>query len=200
MDTALMIYIYVCVCVCLCVCVCVFVCVYLGSIFSLIHIWLNKVDILCLHIFVFILSSGRVDVMISDGNWLTFYNELAPYYFLPNQLIGLVGRVFANGPGDFGSITGCVIPKALKTVLNTSLQWYLIPPLSNIRYVLRVKWSNPRKGVAPSPTLRCSSYWKEPSGCPRQRSPTYFLPDLGPFLGRCILQKRCNVWMKIATK
>ena len=32
--------------------------------------------------------------------------------------------------------------------------------LSNIRYVSRVKWSNPGKGVAPSPTPRCSSYWK----------------------------------------
>ena len=42
-------------------------------------------------------------------------------------------------------------------------KWYLIPPcltLSNIRYVSRVKWSNPGKGVVPSPTLRCSSYWK----------------------------------------
>ena len=41
------------------------------------------------------------------------------------------------------------------------LKWYLIPTcltLSNIRYVSRVKWSNPGKGVAPSPTPRCSSY------------------------------------------
>ena len=40
-------------------------------------------------------------------------------------------------------------------------KWYLIPPclkLSNIRYLSRVKWSNPGKGVAPSPTP--SSYWK----------------------------------------
>ena len=28
-----------------------------------------------------------------------------------NQLIGLVSRVFANGPGDWGSIPGRVIPK-----------------------------------------------------------------------------------------
>ena len=38
-----------------------------------------------------------------------------------------------------------VIPKTLK--------WYLIPlclTLSNIRYVSRVKWSNPGKGVAPA--------------------------------------------------
>ena len=42
-------------------------------------------------------------------------------------------------------------------------KWYLIPPcltLSNIRYVSRVKWSNLGKGVAPSPTHWCSSYWK----------------------------------------
>ena len=31
---------------------------------------------------------------------------------------------------------------------------------SNIRYISRVKWSNPGKGVAPSPTPWCSSYWK----------------------------------------
>ena len=42
-------------------------------------------------------------------------------------------------------------------------KWYLIPlclTLGNIRYISRVKWSNPWKGVAPSPTPRCSSYWK----------------------------------------
>ena len=34
--------------------------------------------------------------------------------------------------------------------------------LSNIRYVSRVKWSTPAKGVAPFPTPlpRCSNYWK----------------------------------------
>ena len=30
-------------------------------------------------------------------------------------------RVFANGPGDLGSIPGRVIPKTLKMVLDTSL-------------------------------------------------------------------------------
>ena len=33
----------------------------------------------------------------------------------------LVGSVFANGPGDLGSIPGRVIPKTLKMVLDTSL-------------------------------------------------------------------------------
>ena len=38
-----------------------------------------------------------------------------------NWLIGLVGRVFANGLGDRGSIPGRVIPKTLKMVFDTSL-------------------------------------------------------------------------------
>ena len=40
---------------------------------------------------------------------------------------------------------------------------YLMLPcltLCIIRYGSRVKWSNSGKGVAPSPTRRCSSYWK----------------------------------------
>ena len=41
--------------------------------------------------------------------------------FTSNRLIGLLGRVFANGPGDLGSIPGRVIPKTLKMVLDTSL-------------------------------------------------------------------------------
>ena len=38
-----------------------------------------------------------------------------------DQLIGLVSRVFASGPGNLGSIPGRVIPKTLKMVLYTSL-------------------------------------------------------------------------------
>ncbi len=47
-----------------------------------------------------------------------------------NRLIGQVGRVFANGPGDLGPIPGRVIPKTLKIVLDTSLlntQQYKVP-------------------------------------------------------------------------
>ena len=40
---------------------------------------------------------------------------------IQHWLIVLVGRVFANGPGDLGSIPGRVIPKTLKMVLDTSL-------------------------------------------------------------------------------
>ena len=57
--------------------------------------------------------------------------------------------MFANDPGDLGSILGRVIPKTLKMVLDTSLfntQQYKV--------LSKVKWSNPGKGVAPSPTSR----------------------------------------------
>ena len=37
------------------------------------------------------------------------------------RFIGLVGRVFADGPGDLGSIPGRVTPKTFKMVLDTSL-------------------------------------------------------------------------------
>ena len=58
-----------------------------------------------------------------------------------------VRRVFANGPGDLGSIPGRVSYQRL-------LKWNLIPPcltLSIIRYGSRVKWSNPGNGVARPP-------------------------------------------------
>ena len=78
------------------------------------------------------------------------------YLFHPtiDQIIGLAGRVFANVSVDRDSIVNRVIQKSFK-------KWYLIPPclkLGNIRYVSRVKWSNLRRGVAPSTTLQCSSY------------------------------------------
>ena len=36
------------------------------------------------------------------------------------RAIGLMGRVFANGPGDSGSIPGWVIPKTKKIVLDAT--------------------------------------------------------------------------------
>ena len=46
--------------------------------------------------------------------------------------IGLVGRVFANGPGDLGSILGRVILETLKMVLDISL-------LNIQQYKVRIK-------------------------------------------------------------
>ena len=43
-----------------------------------------------------------------------------------------VSRVFANYPGDLGSNQGCVIPKTIKMVLDTSL-------LNTQQYKVRIK-------------------------------------------------------------
>ncbi len=43
------------------------------------------------------------------------------YSLISYRLFDLVGRVFANGLGDLGSISGHVIPKTLKMVLEISL-------------------------------------------------------------------------------
>ena len=48
------------------------------------------------------------------------------------RLIGLVGRVFANDPGDMGPIPGRVTPKTFKMVLGTSL-------LNTLKYKVRSK-------------------------------------------------------------
>ena len=47
-------------------------------------------------------------------------------------MIGLAVRVFANGPGDLGSIPGRVIPKTQKMVLDASL-------LNTQHYKVRIK-------------------------------------------------------------
>ena len=52
---------------------------------------------------------------------LAYYEKIQKKKKYVNQLIGLVGRVFANCPGDLGSISGRVIRKTLKMVLDTSL-------------------------------------------------------------------------------
>ena len=63
--------------------------------------------------------------------------------------------VFANDPGDQGSIPGQVIPKIQKMVLDAALlntQYYKVR--------IRVKWSNPGNGIAPSTIPWCSGYRK----------------------------------------
>ena len=73
--------------------------------------------------------------------------------FLPD--IGLRVSVFANGPGDLGSIPGRVIPKTQKMVLDASL-------LNTQHYKVRIKGKveQSREGVAPFLTHWCSSYRK----------------------------------------
>ena len=62
-----------------------------------------------------------------------FYSErILIFYNLYTPDIGLAVRVFANGPGDQGSIPGRVIPKTLRMVLDVSL-------LNTQHYKVRIK-------------------------------------------------------------
>ena len=62
------------------------------------------------------------------------------------MLIGLKGRVFANGLGDLGSIPGRIIPKTLKMVLDTSL---LNTQQLKVRIKGKVKQSRERSSTLP---------------------------------------------------
>ena len=53
-------------------------------------------------------------------------------FIIFNRAIGLMSRVFANGPGDHGSILGQVIPKTQKMVLDAAL-------LNTQHYKVRIK-------------------------------------------------------------
>ena len=87
---------------------------------------------------------------------ITFFFHVKPSYNLWNKILKEVIENYQRGHlRDQGSIPGWVIPKTQKR--------YLMPPcltLSITRYGSRVKWNNPRKGIAPSSTPQCSSYWK----------------------------------------
>ena len=77
--------------------------------------------------------------------------------------IGLVGRVFANGPGDLGSISGRVILKTFKMVLDTSL---LKTQHYKVHIKGKVELSRERSSALPKLLKR------EPSVHPRLQSPT----------------------------
>ena len=61
----------------------------------------------CIKFFIFILNTRS---SLLDG--IRWSNCIAKSRrILCVSFSGLVGRVFANGPGDLGSVPGCVIPK-----------------------------------------------------------------------------------------
>ena len=68
-----------------------------------------------------------------------------------NCLISLISRLFANGPGDWGSIPGRVIPKTQKMVLDATL-------LNTQHYKVRIK-SKVEQSREWSSTLPYISVW-----------------------------------------
>ena len=94
-----------------------------------------------LHPGVVAIEKGAFGSPLTKGDNFTF-TYICHNVFLSNNdnlntiiwfnVIGLVGRVFANGSGELGSIPGLVIPKTLKMVLDTSL-------LNTQQYKLHIK-------------------------------------------------------------
>ena len=76
--------------------------------------------------------------LLANFKSFTFYIKTSSghlievWYLLNKPDIGLAVRVFANGPGDLGSIPGRVIPKIKKMVLDASL-------LNTQHYKVRIK-------------------------------------------------------------
>ena len=66
-----------------------------------------------------------------------------------SELISLVSKVFSNGQGDRGSISGRVIPKTQKMLLDTSL-------LNPQHYKVRIKGKG-EKSRERSSALYCTS-------------------------------------------
>ena len=85
-----------------------------------------------------------------------------------NRLIGLVGRVFANGSGDMGSIPGFVILKTFKMVLDATL-------LNTQKYKVCIKGKVEQSRERSSALLYTSVLKREPSNRPRLRSPIKIL-------------------------
>ena len=68
------------------------------------------------------------------------------YIYIYNRLIGLVARVFVNGPGNLGLVPGRVILKTFKMALDTSL---LNTQQYNVRIKGKVKQSRERSNTLP---------------------------------------------------
>ena len=126
-----------CVSVCVCVCVCVSVCVNVRFCVYLLNLhwnrvkWLeNEIKVIMIERDDFINNQSPVETSILSAEPCTQCGSNSQLYHESTQRQGLVNRVFANCPGDRGSIPGRVIPKTLKMVLGTSLQYKV-----RIRYV-----------------------------------------------------------------
>ena len=77
-------------------------------------------------------SSGHVHVLFSLFIYNFYFSIIIIIIIITNWLIGILGRMFANGPEDLGSIPARVIPKTFKMVLDTSL-------LCTRQYKVRIK-------------------------------------------------------------
>ena len=113
---------------------------------------------ICVHIYIYIYIYIYVqeDVILFSFFFFFFISTIYMYIYacvymcVVDRLFGLVGIVFANGPGDMGSISGRVIPKTLKMVLDTSL---LNTQHYKVRINVKVQQSR-RSNTLPYPSVQ----------------------------------------------
>ena len=134
-------------------------------IYILVYVYINLFIYLCIYVYIYMYVI--VYMLVCVYIYIYIYMNICKY----NRLIGLVGRVFANGPVDLGSIPGRVIPKTLKMVLDTSL-------LNTQQYKVcikgKVEKSRERSSALPDTSVY-SLLKTETSGRPRLRSPTTYM-------------------------
>ena len=67
-------------------------------------------------------AEANLELSFTRTSYLITVNKSSLSSYYPHiWAIGLISRVFANGPGDLGSIAGLVIPKTIKIVLDATL-------------------------------------------------------------------------------
>ena len=80
------------------------------------------------------------------SSFLFYGSFLSKSILFYKGVVGLVDRVFANGPGDQGSIPGRAKPKIFKMVLDTSL---LNTQQYKVRIKVKVEQSSERSSALP---------------------------------------------------
>ena len=69
--------------------------------------------------YLYLIETSETIELCEKKSLSSFKNVIKKMCLEINRLMGLAGRVFANGPGHQGSIPGRVMPKTLKMVLDT---------------------------------------------------------------------------------
>ena len=95
-----------------------FLSIYLSiSVYSYLSIYLSIYLSQSIHIYlsIYLFSSQFLSIYLSNCGTKEILDSCSDLAVVTSwRKRGLVGRVFANGPGDLGSIPGRVIPKTLK--------------------------------------------------------------------------------------
>ena len=128
----------------------------------------------------------QIDSELTQIGWLVcVHRHINPLVSLKHNIYiyiyRLIGQVFANGPGDLGSILSRIIPNTLKIVLGTSL---LNTRQYKVRIKGKVKQSRERSGALLYSQVQ-QLLKREPSGCQQLRSPTLLYIYIYIYISSC---------------